>query len=148
MNSSSEHKRTLKLVSHLGAQVCEATAVGDFQKGRKLRLQIHRLLREEQRERPKLSPGILRVKAAWCSRKVEERRLLERSYLLAQLDGDSFQMGFSAAALSDYHSKRPKQQNVAIKWLRVAERLYHIIPDRELRREVKRLSAILKEPER
>jgi len=138
----SEHRKTMDLVRHLGGQVCDATGVGEFQKARKIRLRIHRLLRAEQRERPEQAANILRVKAPWCSRASEELRLLEMSFSYAKAHRDSFQMAFSAVALSEYHASRQRQQNIAAKWLLLARRLSATARDRDLQRAIKRLTAV------
>lgn len=143
-----EHRKTMDLVRHLGGQVCDATGAGEYQKARKLRLRIHRLLSAEQRERPEQTANILRVKAPWCSRASEELRLLERSFSYAKADQNSFQMAFSAVALAEYHASRQRQQHIAAKWLLLAKRLSATVRDRDLKRAIKRLTAALeKRPE-
>lgn len=139
----SEHLKTMDLVRYLGGQVCNATAVDDFQKAWKIRLRIHSLLRAELRARPELTAGILRVKAPWCSRASEELRLLEMSYSYAKADRNTFQMAFSAVALAEFHASRQRQQNIAAKWLLLARRLSATVRDRDLQRAIKRLTAVL-----
>lgn len=140
---NTKHKEIIAEIRRLGAQVCEATARDDFKRSRRLRCRIHYLLRKELHERPDLTPGLLRLKSAWCSRSTDRLRLLKRSYLCAKKLKSEFHMGFSALALADDYVRNSRNHRKAKNWLTIGIKHADGVSDPDLRVEIHRLKSAL-----
>ena len=139
------HDELVAEVLRLGARICDATGVSDFSSARQNRRRLHFLLRKGLRDRPDLSPGLLRLKAAWCSRRGDGLRLLHKSYRIAKSRRNTYQQAFSAVALADEHARRTRGAKQAKRWLLVAEILAKAITDPDIHKEIDRVQSMLVE---